>query len=81
MKTEFTPPQASSIPQPYANKYALFDNLLTDDELIRFATQDLTNCPAESRPRTRDGNAPWPFTPSAFDSQKAKTALGLAEDA
>lgn len=66
---------------PYANKYALFDNLLTDDELIRFATQELTNCPADQRPRTRDGDAPWPFTPSAFDSTKAKKDLGLPDAA
>lgn len=65
----------------YANKYALFDNLVTSDELIRFATKELTRCPAHERPRTRDGNAPWPYSESAFDSSKAKLQLGLSADA
>ena len=64
----------------YANKYALFDNLLTSDELIRFATQELTRCPSEVRPRVRDGNAPWPYSESAFNSSKARKNLGLPEN-
>ncbi len=65
----------------YANKYALFDNILASDELIRFATEELTRCQPDKRPRTRDGNAPWPYLRCAFDSREAKKALGLSIDA
>lgn len=61
----------------YANKYALFDDLTTSDELIRFATHELTRCPEAQRPRVRDGDAPWPYSDSAFDSSKAKEKLAL----
>lgn len=64
----------------YANKYALFDDLTTSDELIRFATNELTRCPEEKRPRVRDGHAPWPYSESAFDSFKAKKQLALLND-
>ena len=64
----------------YANKYALFDNLDISDELIRYALGPLTDQPAADRPKTRDGDAPWPFTRSAFDSSTAKAQLNLPLD-
>lgn len=64
----------------YANKYALFDNLLASDELIRFATQELTECPDQERPRTSADNSKWPYTTAAFNSTVAKNILGLPSD-
>lgn len=64
----------------YANKYALFDNLVASDELIRFATQELTECPDQERPTIRDGNEKWPYTRAAFNSSAAKSILGLPND-
>lgn len=65
----------------YANKYALFDNILASDELIRFATDELTRCRDDQRPRTRDSDKPWPYLRSAFDSREAKKALGISIEA
>lgn len=65
----------------YANKYALFDNLVSSDELIRWAANELTTCPPELRPVIRDGGAPWPYTKEAFSSSDAKIKLGLPSDA
>lgn len=61
----------------YANKYALFDNLHSDDALIRWAVVSLTPTPESMRPSIRDGNKPWPYATSAFDSAEAKVQLGL----
>lgn len=61
----------------YANKYALFDNLHSDDALIYWAVMSLTPTPESERPRTRDGDKPWPYTRSAFNSAEAKLQLGL----
>ena len=65
----------------YANKYALFDNLVSADNLIRWASEELTECPPELRPKTRDGDAQWPYMKEAFNSSLAKTKLGLHADA
>ncbi len=65
----------------YANKFALYDNLVATDELIRFGTYELTECDSRIRPRTRDGDAPWPYAASAFNSVLAKKSLGIAPDA
>jgi len=64
----------------YANKYALFDNLQASDELIRFATQELTECSDQERPKIRDGTSKWPYTTAAFNSSAAKSILGLPSD-
>ncbi|MFN3437870.1 MAG: putative phage abortive infection protein [Acidovorax sp.] len=61
----------------YANKYAIFDNLVSSDELIRWASDELTMCPAAQRPKTRDGDARWPYKAEAFQSSLAKIQLGL----
>lgn len=65
----------------YANKYALFDNLVSSDELIRWASDELTTCSPELRPVIRDGGAPWPYVKEAFSSSLAKIKLGLPSDA
>jgi hypothetical protein len=65
----------------YANRYALFDNIESNDPLIQFAITHITTMPDGDRPQIRDGLAPWPYLPSAFDSNAAKRALGLREDA
>lgn len=64
----------------YANKYALFDNLVSSDGLIRWASDELTICAPELRPVTRDGGAPWPYMKEAFSSSDAKIKLGLPFD-
>ena len=64
----------------YANKYALFDNLVSSDELIRWASAELTTCSPELRPVTRDGGAPWPYKKEAFSSSVAKIELSLPFD-
>lgn len=64
----------------YANKYALFDNLVSSDELIRWASDELTACLPELQPRTRDGCAPWPYKKEAFNSSLAKLKLGLPSE-
>ncbi len=63
----------------YANKYALFDHLGTDDFLLCFAETRITPTPLSEHPRLRDGSRPWPYLSSAFDSSQAKLALGLPE--
>lgn len=65
----------------YSNKYALFDNLLSQDSLIRFAASNLTNVPGSKHPRVRDGSATWPYTSGAFSSKAAKAAMKLPPDA
>lgn len=63
----------------YANRYALFDNLVGGDELIRFASKKFTDQPAADRPSVLDGAGDWPYLPSAFSSGIAKKALGLPD--
>jgi Putative phage abortive infection protein len=64
----------------YANRYALFDNLVGGDGIIFFAANDYTNCPAEKRPINLPGLQKWPLLPSAFSSKMAKKALEIAEN-
>lgn len=64
----------------YANRYALFDNLVGGDGIIFFAANDYTNCSAEKRPINLPGLQKWPFLPSAFSSKIAKEALKIAEN-
>lgn len=63
----------------YANKYALFDNLVKDDFLLLFAETKITSTPLSEHPRLLDGRRPWPYLSTAFDSNQAKLALGLPE--
>ena len=63
----------------YANRYALFDNLVGGDGIIFFAAHDYTNCPAVKRPMNLPSLQKWPFFPSAFSSKIAKEALKIAE--
>ena len=64
----------------YANKYALFDNLVGGDGLIYFASQDYTNCQIEKRPSNLPGLQKWPLSPSAFSSKLAKIQMKIAEN-
>lgn len=63
----------------YANKYALFDHLGTDDFLLYFAEAKITPTPLSEHPRLNSDSRPWPYLSSAFDSKKAKLALGIPE--
>jgi hypothetical protein len=64
----------------YANRYALFDNLVGGDGIIFFAANVYTNCPDEKRPINLPVLQKWPFLPSAFESKLAKEVLDIAEN-